>query len=134
MSPTGRSEPCVLRKLQQEDTLKETQEGGGSSVATPAVGGACDTPTKDRTDEDVQISSSHCPLPEAPPTPVSAPPTTTAVQPSQKFMLVSKSVPPPPPAVSHNAPVTRERTRTIPNILSRSRTAAAACEYPLIDY
>ncbi|XP_059209138.1 MAX dimerization protein MGA a isoform X4 [Centropristis striata] len=102
---SGQSEQSVCAELQQ--LLSTNQQPAGSEALSPAAG--------DSTDDDLITSS------QAPPTPVSAPPTTTPVPtPVQTPVLqVSKLLA--PPAVSHNAPVVRERPRTIPNILSRSK-------------
>lgn len=81
-----------------EQKEEEPHEGGGASDAAPAGG---------RAEEDVQIVSSYSLQPQAPPPVVLAPPPAASPQ----ALQVSKPLPP------------AKRERTIPNILSRSRTA-----------
>ncbi|XP_044023006.1 LOW QUALITY PROTEIN: MAX dimerization protein MGA a [Siniperca chuatsi] len=132
---SGESEQRILRKLQRlssKQRTMETQERGRAANQAPAAagGGASDPPVGDTTDDDIITPSVlRQQTPQAPPTPVSAPPTTTPAQTpvpqpqtnSQRVLQASK---PAPPGVSHNALAARDRPRTIPNILSRSKNPA----------
>ncbi|XP_070776873.1 MAX dimerization protein MGA a [Enoplosus armatus] len=117
--PAGKSEQRILRKLQhlsskQRKMEKQERHRAANQVPAAAAG--------HMTDDDVIIPPSDLwqQTPQTPPTPVSAPPTTTPVQQPQTN---SQRVPA-PPGVSHNASAVRERPRTIPNILSRSKNPA----------
>ncbi|XP_050923742.1 LOW QUALITY PROTEIN: MAX dimerization protein MGA a [Lates calcarifer] len=130
---SGKSEQRVLRKLQhlssKQKKMEEQQRYRAANQLSAAVGGvASDPPTGDTADDDIILTSSNLQqTPQAPHTPVSAPPTAasvqTPVQQSQRILQVSMPVPA-RPTVSHNAPVVRDRPRTIPNILSRSKNPA----------
>ncbi|XP_039992476.1 MAX dimerization protein MGA a isoform X3 [Xiphias gladius] len=133
---SGESEQRVLRKLQhlsskQKKMEKQERHRAANQLPAAGGGGASDTPTGDAADDDITITSANLQrqqTPQTPPTPVSAPPAATTphqtpVQQSQRVLQVSKPVSA-PPAVSHNAPVVRDRPRTIPNILSRSKNPA----------
>ncbi|XP_071354656.1 MAX dimerization protein MGA a isoform X2 [Trachinotus anak] len=141
--PTGKSEQRVLRKLQYLSSKqkkmeeKERQQAANDLTAAtadvasdppPVGGGASDPPTGESAGDDIITSSNlEQQTPQAPPTTVYTPsmmPVTmgTPVQ-TQRILQVSKSVLA-PSAVSHNARVVRERPRTIPNILSRSKNPA----------
>lgn len=139
----GKSEQRILRKLQhlsskQREMEKQERCRAANQPPAAAGGGASELPVGDMTDNDIIITSSDLQqqTPQALPTAASAPPTTTtaaatpaqtpAQQPqtdSQRFLQVSKPVPA-PPGVSRNASVVRNRQRTIPNILSRSKNPA----------
>ncbi|XP_056248740.1 MAX dimerization protein MGA a isoform X5 [Seriola aureovittata] len=122
---SGKSEQTVLRKLQYLSSKQKMMEEQERHQAANAGGGASDPPTGDASDDDIIIMSTYSQqqTPQAPPTLVSAPPTITPVQMSQRTLQVSKPILA-PPAVSQNAPVVRDRPRTIPNILSRSKNPA----------
>ncbi|XP_022621822.1 MAX gene-associated protein [Seriola dumerili] len=122
---SGKSEQTVLRKLQYLSSKQKMMEEQERHRAANAGGGASDPPTGDASDDDIIIMSTYSQqqTPQAPPTLVSAPPTITPVQMSQRTLQVSKPILA-SPAVSQNAPVVRDRPRTIPNILSRSKNPA----------
>ncbi|XP_041809644.1 MAX dimerization protein MGA a isoform X4 [Chelmon rostratus] len=110
---SGKSEQSVLRNLQHLLTTDRKND----DLPAAAGGGAS---------QDILITSSNPQqqTQQAPPTPVSAPPAATPVQtPVQQPPLVLQVATPTlaPPGLSHNATVLRDRPRTVPNILSRSR-------------
>lgn len=109
----GKSERRILRKLQQFSSEQERRQvpnqvtaGGGTSAPPPAGSDACGA--GDEVDNIIATTAAQQKSTDAPPTSVSAPPTPTPVQVSS----------------AHNAPVDTKRSRTIPNILSRSKTQA----------
>ncbi|XP_030574303.1 MAX dimerization protein MGA a isoform X1 [Archocentrus centrarchus] len=116
----GKSEQRILRKLQhlpsgQKEMDEERQR---ATNQFPARGGACRA--GDESNGSVMTSSDQQKTAHAPPTSVSSPPTPTPVQtPFQVLPSILTS-----PVATHNTPVQRERSRTIPNILSRSKTQA----------
>lgn len=116
----GKSEQRILRKLQhlssgQKDTEEERQR---ATNQFPARGRACRA--GDESNESIMTSSDQAKTAHAPPTSVSSPPTPTPVQtPFQVLPSILTS-----PVATHNTPVQRERSKTIPNILSRSKTQA----------
>lgn len=137
----GKSEITVLGKLQQLSSklkMMEKEErhqaasqvpapvGDGDSEASPAVGG--DSTTGDMPNSNMIITSSDQQQPpQAPQNPVSVikpvhtpvlTPVHTPVQQSQMVLQLSNPVLTPP------APVVRDKPRTMPNILSRSKNPA----------
>lgn len=115
----GKSERRILRKLQQFSSKQkkvEEQErwqapnqvtaGGGTSAPPPVGSDACGA--GDEVDSIIATTAAQQKSTDAPPTSVSAPPTPAPVQVSP----------------THNAPVDKKRSRTIPNILSRSKAQA----------
>ncbi|XP_076605255.1 MAX dimerization protein MGA a isoform X2 [Chaetodon auriga] len=126
---SGKSEQRILRKLQHLLTKeKNMQKRRQATNQLPAQrSGASDPPAGVTTDDDIMITSSNLQqqTPQAPPTPVSAPPTTTPVQtPVRQPQTDCPRVLQAPPGVSHNASVLRDRPRTVPNILSRRKNPA----------
>ncbi|XP_035467051.2 MAX dimerization protein MGA a isoform X2 [Scophthalmus maximus] len=108
----------------QREMGRQERLPAANQLPAPAGGGASDPglPTGDATDDDIIIISSNLQqqIPQAPPT--NALPTTTPVHtpvhtPVQQSQLALQV----PPAESHNAPVVRDRPKTIPNILSRRK-------------
>ncbi|XP_045918360.1 MAX dimerization protein MGA a isoform X2 [Micropterus dolomieu] len=123
---SGKSERRIMRTL-QHPASKQKKVGKRERHRA-----ANHVPAGDTIDDDIVIISSDLPqqTPQAPPTLVSAPPTSTpsatpvqtpVQQPqnnSQKVLQVT------PPGASPNALAGRDRPRTIPNILSRSKNPA----------
>ncbi len=137
----GKSEQRILRKVQHLSSKQREMEGqerhrAANQLPAAAGGVASELPAGDATDDNIIITSSDLQqqTPQAPPTAASAPPTTTPAatpvqtpvkQPqtdNQMVLQVSKPVLA-PPGISHNASV-RNRQKTIPNILSRSKNPA----------
>ncbi|XP_036927400.1 MAX dimerization protein MGA a isoform X7 [Acanthopagrus latus] len=130
---SGVSEKKILMKVvhltarQREE--EEQHRAANQRPAAAAVDGDSDSSARGRTVNDIIITSSYQlhQSPQAPPTLFYAPPTTTAVQQPQThshmvLQVLNPTVPPPP--VSHNASVSRDKQRTVPNILSRRKTSA----------
>ncbi|AWP15925.1 putative MAX gene-associated protein-like [Scophthalmus maximus] len=123
IAPPGETKQKHLSSNQREMGRQERLPAA-NQLPAPAGGGASDPglPTGDATDDDIIIISSNLQqqIPQAPPT--NALPTTTPVHtpvhtPVQQSQLALQV----PPAESHNAPVVRDRPKTIPNILSRRK-------------
>lgn len=135
----GKSEQKILEMLQHLSSKQEkmgNQYKSANQLPAAARGGAADASAGDTTDEEVTVLASALP-PQAPPTPVSASPTTTPVHTfvqlpqtsSQGVLQVSKPSLA-PPGVSHNAAVLQTRPKTVPNILSRSKVPASRSILP----
>lgn len=128
----GKSEQSILQKLQllssKLHNMKERRQAA-SQLPAGAGGRASDASASDANDDDVIITSYEPPLqaPQVPPTPVCSPPSTTPVQQppisSQKVLQGLKSTAA-LPAVSQAASAVRDRPKTMPNILSRSKKPA----------
>ncbi|KAF0043755.1 hypothetical protein F2P81_002913 [Scophthalmus maximus] len=116
-----RSTATVLKEKKRR--LMKRRDHYLSTIAPPGVNTWSHDPLdRDATDDDIIIISSNLQqqIPQAPPT--NALPTTTPVHtpvhtPVQQSQLALQV----PPAESHNAPVVRDRPKTIPNILSRRK-------------
>ncbi|TNN28155.1 hypothetical protein EYF80_061697 [Liparis tanakae] len=101
----GTSQQRILTELQHQ-SAKQKERHKTANQLQAAGGGASDPPAGGST-EDI----------------IMAPPIALRVQPPQSVLQVSVQAPPP---ASHNASVARDRPRTIPNILSRSRTPSSS--------
>ncbi|XP_026195007.1 MAX dimerization protein MGA a isoform X3 [Anabas testudineus] len=129
---SGKSEMAVLGKLQQlsfKQKIIEKQErhqtvgplpapAGGRNSGAPTVGGedsGAPTTGDMSNDKMIIISSEQQQTQQSPPNPMSI---TTPIQPSQMVLHLSNPVLTPP------APVLRDKPRTMPNILSRSKNPA----------
>lgn len=128
----GKSEQSILQKLQLlSSKLHNMEERHQAANQPPAAAGgrASDGSASDANDGDVIITSYEPPLqtPQVPPTPVCSPPSTTPVQQppnsSQKILQGLKSTVA-LPAVYQTASAVRDRPKTMPNILSRSKKPA----------
>ncbi|KAM8737752.1 MAX dimerization protein MGA a isoform 5-T5 [Acanthopagrus schlegelii] len=131
---SGVSEKKILMKVvhltaRQRKEEEQHRAANPRPAAAAAVDGDSDSSARGRTVNDIIITSSYQlhQTPQAPPTLFYAPPTTTAVQQPQThshmvLQVLNPTVPPPP--VSHNASVSRDKQRTVPNILSRRKTSA----------
>ncbi|XP_035529451.1 MAX gene-associated protein-like isoform X2 [Morone saxatilis] len=107
---TGKGEQR-LRKMQHLSSNQRKR--------LPAGGGASEPSSGDTTDDDIMITSSNLKQ-QAPPTALSAPPTTTPVRTNSNVATPSQV----PAGISQNASLLRDRPRTVPNILSRSKNPA----------
>lgn len=125
----GKSEQSILQKLQLlSSKLHNMEERRQAANQPPAAAGgrASDASASDANDDDVIITSFEPPLqtPQVPPTPVCSPPSTTPVQQppssSQKVLQGFKSTAA-LPTVYQAASAVRDRPKTMPNILSRSK-------------
>ncbi|KAL7380110.1 hypothetical protein ABVT39_011908 [Epinephelus coioides] len=136
----------MLQHLSSKQKEMEMQERlqAANQLQAAVGGGSYYSPTEDSTDDVIIITSSslqqQC-TPQAPPTFVSVPPTNTPsstpvqtsvqtpvqapVQQPQRVLQVSRPILA-PPGVSHSVSVVRDRPRTVPNILSRSKNPAAS--------
>jgi len=101
----GTSQQRILTELQHQSATQKERHETANQLQT-AGGGASDPPAGGST-EDI----------------IMAPPIALRVLPPQNVLQVSVQAPPP---ASHNASVARDRPRTIPNILSRSRTPSSS--------
>uniref|UniRef100_A0A8P4G9F9 MAX gene-associated protein n=1 Tax=Dicentrarchus labrax TaxID=13489 RepID=A0A8P4G9F9_DICLA len=109
--------PTSQRPGKGEQRLRKMQHlSSNQRKRLPAGGEASEPSSGDTTDDDIMITSSKLKQ-QAPPTALSAPPTSTPVRTNSKPSLA-------PPGVSHNASLLRGRPRTVPNILSRSKNPA----------
>ncbi|XP_075941314.1 MAX dimerization protein MGA a isoform X2 [Anarhichas minor] len=108
---SGKSQQRILVELQHQSTKqRETEKPKRNRTANqlPAArGGASDPPASSGLQQ------------RAP----QAPPTAKRVHQPQSVLHLA------PPGVFHNASVVRDRPRTVPNILSRSRTPAASSSF-----
>lgn len=130
---TGKSEVTVLGKLHQLSSKQKMMEkeerhhgasqvpapvGDGDSEPSPAVGGGSTTGDMPNSNKIITSSDQQQP-PQVPQNPVSViTPVHTTVQQSQMVLQLSNPVLTPP------APVVRDKPRTMPNILSRSKNPA----------
>ncbi|XP_040916048.1 MAX dimerization protein MGA a isoform X3 [Toxotes jaculatrix] len=131
---SGKSRQRILRKLQhlsskQMKMEKQERRPTANQLSAAAGGGASDLPAGRTADGAIITTSSNLQqqTPPVPPTPVSPLLTITHVQtPVHQPQRVPQVLKPimAPPSVSHKAAVVRDRPRTIPNILSRSKNPA----------
>uniref|UniRef100_A0A671TVR1 MAX dimerization protein MGA a n=1 Tax=Sparus aurata TaxID=8175 RepID=A0A671TVR1_SPAAU len=129
---SGVSEKRILMEvvdLMARQREEEQHRAANQRPAAAAADGDSDSSARGVTVNDIIITSSYQlhQTPQAPPTLFYAPPTTTAVQQPQTHSHMVLQVLNPtvaPPHVSHNASVVRDKPRTVPNILSRSKTSA----------
>lgn len=122
----GKCEQSDLRKVQHLSSQQEMEKQEREASRMPAApgGGVFEPPAGSLTDSDVIIASSDLQQsPQAPPIFTSATPTVSLIQQALGVLEGSNPVQD-PPAVSHSAPVLRDKPRTIPNILSRSKNPA----------
>ncbi|XP_008275306.1 MAX dimerization protein MGA a isoform X2 [Stegastes partitus] len=109
-----------LKSLKTSLKQQKDAQSSGEKPGKTEQRSANQLPAGDTIDEDVTGTLFDVQPPQAPPTRVSALPTPTPAQPPLVAQVLTSV--PPRPAASHNAPVQRDRPRTIPNILSRRKS------------
>ncbi|XP_026164161.1 MAX dimerization protein MGA a isoform X2 [Mastacembelus armatus] len=123
---SGKHEQIVMRTLQylssKQKMEKQDRPQTANQLSVGSRGGASAFPARDGTNNVVIIKSPDLQqqIPQAPPTLVSAKPTSKPVQQPPVVLQVMTPMMA-PPIVSHNTVVVRDKPRTIPNILSRSK-------------